>query len=65
MYNVNKIIIIFLAHVNNNHYLCNRNNNNNTQVPEGQKTMILIIAILGGYALGIYVGRNWDKYTTE
>ena len=22
MYNVNKIIIIFLAHVNNNHYLC-------------------------------------------
>ena len=37
----------------------------NTQVPEGQKTMILIISILGGYALGIYVGRNWDKYTTE
>ena len=29
MYNVNKIIIIFLAHVNNNHYLCITNNNNN------------------------------------
>ena len=27
--------------------------------------MILIISIIGGYALGIYVGRNWDKYTTE
>lgn len=30
MYNVNKIIIIFPAHVNNNYYLCSRNNNNNS-----------------------------------
>ena len=29
MYNVNKIIILFLAYVNNNHYLCSTNNNNN------------------------------------
>lgn len=26
---------------------------------------ILFTSIIGGYALGIYVGRNWDKYTTE
>lgn len=28
MYNVNKIIILFLARVNNDHYLCITNNNN-------------------------------------
>lgn len=25
----------------------------------------IIITLLAGYISGIYVGRNWDKYTTE
>ena len=28
-------------------------------------TTIIVITLLAGYIAGIYVGRNWSKFTTE